>query len=660
LLRECCNPVRAQPQVGHRRRFPFCSLARYGHLFSRNVLYANIAFRMEQDMASPSLVRAVRGAFALAMLALPASAEVVFDGVAAGDASSTDAILWTRADNGGSPMNLTAQVATDLGFGSIVAKISGATTADSDFTLKLHVAGLAANTRYFYRFVAVDGVISPIGQFTTAPAANQRVEVKFGFSGDADGRFRPYPSIANLASHKLDFFVFLGDVMYETASTGSPAVPDISGATIDATPLSDALNAYNRKYLENVLGVDPASGLPSAAGQQSLQPMLAATGSYTLLDNHELGNRSLQSGGAPPTAPPDAVDPAFDVNTTGAYNNKTPAFRTVEKAFLDFHPTRAAILGNPAGGYTLSEPQVNVPRDPRSDGTPQLYFAQQWGANSIYIQTDDRSYRDIRLAKPGSRGTVDDLGPRADNPQRTMLGGTQLEWLQRTLMQAQTGGIPWKFVAISSPIDQVGEASPTGRQPNGQPDRTQAPDGKSWWGGYRSERNRLLRFIADNQIDHVVFLTTDDHMTRVTPLQYPRDPNDPGSTALVPGAFQVLTGPIGGGGPDGFTDHSFATVQTAADDRNASQFALGEPRLGLPADFPGLRNVFHQGDPNAASSPSPVDFFSPDTFNYTIVDVAVDSTLTVTTWGIPSYRQNAFPQGPIEATPILGFQIALL
>ena len=145
----------------------------------------------------------------------------------------------------------------------------------------------------------------------------------------------------------------------------------------------------------------------------------------------------------------------------------------------------------------------------RSDGTPQLYFAQQWGANCIYIQTDDRSYRDIRLAKPGNSGPIDDIGPRADNPNRTMLGATQLQWLKSTLEQAQRDGIPWKFVAISSPIDEVGKASATGKLSDGQPDRSQSPDGKSWWGGYRSERNQLLKFIADNHIEHVVFLTTD-------------------------------------------------------------------------------------------------------------------------------------------------------
>src|SRR5438132_13631529 len=92
----------------------------------------------------------------------------------------------------------------------------------------------------------------------------------------------------------------------------------------------------------------------------------------------------------------------------------------------------------------------------------------------------------------------------------------------------------------------------------------------------------------------------------------------------------------------------------ATEHRDAVQLALKEPALGLPATFPGLRNGFRQGDPNAASSPSPVDFSSPDTFNYVIVEVAEDATLTVTAWGIPSYQQNTFSQDAIEATPILG------
>jgi phosphodiesterase/alkaline phosphatase D-like protein len=105
-----------------------------------------------------------------------------------------------------------------------------------------------------------------------------------------------------------------------------------------------------------------------------------------------------------------------------------------------------------------------------------------------------------------------------------MLGSTQFQWLKDMLLEAQNGRIPWKFVAISSPIDRVGG--------------TQAPDGKSWWGGYRSERDQLLKFIADNHIDHLVFLTTDDHHTRVTQLQYLANPNDPNSKAVLPAVFR--------------------------------------------------------------------------------------------------------------------------
>ena len=57
---------------------------------------------------------------------------------------------------------------------------------------------------------------------------------------------------------------------------------------------------------------------------------------------------------------------------------------------------------------------------------------------------DNRSYRDIRL--PNS----DD--PRADDPNRMILGAPQLAWLESELAGNQTSGVTWKFVVISSPI----------------------------------------------------------------------------------------------------------------------------------------------------------------------------------------------------------------
>src|SRR5881227_897325 len=151
-----------------------------------------------------------------ALLALPvpgARAEVLFDGVAAGDPSASEVILWTRAENGGAPIELKAQIGTDASFANIVETRTGATSAAADFTIKLAATDLAGNAHYFYRFVAPDGSASPTGQFTTAPAPNEKAEVRFAFSGDADGRFRPYLSIGAIAAHKPKFFVFIGDTM---------------------------------------------------------------------------------------------------------------------------------------------------------------------------------------------------------------------------------------------------------------------------------------------------------------------------------------------------------------------------------------------------------------------------------------------------------------
>jgi len=47
-------------------------------------------------------------------------------------------------------------------------------------------------------------------------------------------------------------------------------------------------------------------------------------------------------------------------------------------------------------------------------------------------------------------------GMRAANPNRTMLGATQLAWLKQTLLDAEAAGVPWKLVGVSSPIDQLG------------------------------------------------------------------------------------------------------------------------------------------------------------------------------------------------------------
>lgn len=556
-------------------------------------------------------------------------AAIAFSGVAAGDMGATDAILWTRTFDPATsqPLKATliAQLASEREFSKILFSYKGATDPGRAGTIKIEATGLRSHTRYFYRFVSDEGSVSPTGQFTTAPRDDEKVAVRFAFSGDAHGAYRPFPLVHRFSELNLDYFVFLGDTVYEQASEGSPVA-----ANPFANP-AQALADFRRKYLENITPVKP-DGFPG------LREMFAAQGNYTLLDNHELGNAQFVSGGAPLGDPPgkgtDAAAPANDANSSCSFMNKSPGFAAVLQAYLDFQPVR--------------ERHVTAPGDCRTDGTWQLYGAQRWGGNSIFINVDDRSYRDIQLKKADGD---DDTGVRADNPRRTMLGATQLAWLERTLMEAQKKRITWKIVAISSPIDQVGPFGPVFSW-----------DGpKSWIGGYRAERNRLLRFIADNHIEHVVFLTTDDHLNRVHDLEYLGAPGDAKTRTPVPGAFTIVAGPIGAVAPDRMTAHDFASVKSVADKLAGDERAVGIRPIGLPANFPGLTNVYREGHQDADARREPVDFYSADTFNYVTLEISADGkTLSVDTWGINSYPQNSFPEPQTIGVPrrILGFRIA--
>ncbi len=550
--------------------------------------------------------------------AATAKGKIAFSGVAAGDATTSSEILWTRTVDAvtkqGITSNLTVQVATDDKFATIAKTYTGITDANRDYTLKLDATGLASGTKYYYRFATPGGDTSAVGTFKTALAADAKAAVKFGFSGDVDGLMRPYPSTADFGKLNLDFFAFIGDTIYETASKSSVTAAD---AVADPTR---ALIDYRAKYLENL---QPTK----AGGFAGLQTFFASQGNYTSLDNHELGNKQLINGGAPASLAPNSgngtADTTLDVNKTGTFINDTVGFQTLERAYLEYQPVREKI--------------VVAPTDARTDGTVQLYNANQWGQNVVYFNTDTRSYRDVRLKTAAG---ADDTGVRADNADRTLLGKTQLAWLKQNLLDAQKNGTIWKFVSVTDPIDQIGAI---GSGEDG---------GKSWIGGYRAERNDLLKFIADNGIKNVVFLSADDHQNRINEITYLDNINDPKSVKVLANALSIVDGPLGATGPDTITDHSFANIKKLADDLAAKQTAAGVNPIGLPANFAGLKNVVREGDPTADTTRQAVDFYSPDTFNYTTFDISADGkTLNVNVQGINSYAKDTNPE-PSAANPV--------
>ncbi|NBU09005.1 MAG: hypothetical protein EBS84_08325 [Proteobacteria bacterium] len=133
-----------------------------------------------------TLLAALAGSLLLSPTA--SIAAPMFLGYAAGDATSTDVTLWTRAVDTSAPaaIQLFAQLTTDQTFNTGVFNFLVTTVATNDYTVKVQVTQLQPSTRYYYRFT--DGVnTTGIGTFKTAPAPNAAAPVRFAFSGDNDG-----------------------------------------------------------------------------------------------------------------------------------------------------------------------------------------------------------------------------------------------------------------------------------------------------------------------------------------------------------------------------------------------------------------------------------------------------------------------------------------
>lgn len=127
----------------------------------------------------------------------------------------------------------------------------------------------------------------------------------------------------------------------------------------------------------------------------------------------------------------------------------------------------------------------------------------------------------------------------------------------------------------------------------------------------------------------------------------------------VPYTFAIVCGPLGATGPETILDHSFANIKAIADSLATAQVAAGLNPIGLE-NYPGLHNLFREGDPTAGVNPQAVDFYSPDTFNFTVLDVSPNGkTLTVRSVGMNATAQNAgieYANGP-QARTLFSFQI---
>ncbi|MFD5128153.1 alkaline phosphatase D family protein [Streptomyces olindensis] len=440
---------------------------------------------------SPRRRTVVKAAAATAVLAGPLAAPLparaadqtpaFLHGVASGDPLPDGVLLWTRVtpvpeaipgSGLGPDTEVSWVVARDKAFTTVVAKGSTTATAASDHTVKADIRGLEPATDYWFRFSA-GGTDSPAARTRTAPAADAAVtNLRFGVVSCANweaGYFSAYRHLA--ARGDLDAWLHLGDYIYEYG-TGEYGT---RGTVVRPhAPAHEIVTLADYRVRHARYKTDP-----------DLQALHAAAPVVAIWDDHEFANDAF-SGGA-------------ENHTEGAEGTWSARQAAAKQAYFEWMPVRPAIAGT-------------------------TYRRLRFGKLADLSLLDLRSFRSQQV-KVGD-GEVDD-------PDRTLTGRAQLDWLKAGLKASDT---TWRLVGNSVMISPfaIGSLSADLLKPLakllGLPQEGLALN-TDQWDGYTADRREILAHLRTNAIRNTVFLTGDIHMAWANDV-----PVDAGTYPLSPSA----------------------------------------------------------------------------------------------------------------------------
>ncbi|WP_254563715.1 alkaline phosphatase [Oscillatoria sp. HE19RPO] len=542
------------------------------------------------------------------------------NGVAAGDVTQNSAVLWTRSTEVGPVI---FEYSTDASFGAIAGQTTNFVT-DPTVPVQVQVSDLAPQTQYYYRVTDAAGT-SAVGQFRTPAPLGTQAGLRFGVTGDWQGELAPYPSISNVRDRNLDFFVLMGDTV-ETDSIS----PDLPGVRQSAN-LDQFRTKHNEIYSERF-------GLNTGAD------LRASTATYNTWDDHEITNDF--AGGAAPAESPQR-NGIF--GTEGQFVNETPVFNQALEAFQDYKP--------------MTEQQYGETGDPRTANKEKLYRYNVHGSDAASFVLDVRSFRDKPLPfipETASPEAVNAYLQNSFDPNRTMLGQAQLQEFKNDLLAAENAGITWKFVMSTVPMQHFGIAVSGER-----------------WEGFEAERTELLRFIDENNISNVVFVTGDFHGNVVNNVTYQDGLGQPQKPT---GAFDVMIGPaaiqlnIGQGpfaapfGPATVTFTPDALLSPAEKDRYRGMTDEAEKNAFVRQVIDN--RIVPLGYDPVGLEGSEIDaqllqgsYFNGHNYGWTEFAIAPDTQqLTVTTFGVDPYTQGDMEANPAEVanrTPTIRLQFTV-
>ncbi|WP_417696299.1 alkaline phosphatase D family protein [Psychromonas sp.] len=205
-------------------------------------------------------------------------------GIASGDPLANSIILWTRiTPDTDAELTVSWEVSKDQTFTELVSTGNSTTSTSKDYTIKVDVVGLEADTTYYYRFIS-HGVTSTIGTTKTISNGSPN-SVKLAVMSCANypaGYFNVY----NLAAQQedLDAVLHLGDYIYEYARDeyASENAEALDREVLPATELF-SLSDYRTRYAQ--YHSDP-----------DLQLLHSKVPFITVWDDHEIADDTWQDG----------------------------------------------------------------------------------------------------------------------------------------------------------------------------------------------------------------------------------------------------------------------------------------------------------------------------------------------------------------------------
>jgi alkaline phosphatase D len=425
--------------------------------------------------------------FGLGALSLPGGAFAAMEaalrpgfshGVASGEPSQRDVLLWTRFVSPAAESKLRAEIWAEGAPNKILSGGEVMARTDRDHIAKIVVKGLKPGKRYFYRFIAPDGSKSPIGRTKTLPEGNvphYRMAV-FSCSNLPFGYFNAYAH-AN-ATDDFDVVLHLGDYLYEYQRGYYPLAKDaVAERLIEPVGEMVALADYRLRYASY-------RSDPDLQKLHAMHPMIA------MWDDHEFTNDAYATG-------------AQNHQTSeGDWNERKIA---AERAYREWMPVR--------------------------DRADDVYWSRYAIGNLAEIQlTESRvSARSKQLSVGDPKGDAQEImrqlkdfaGSALQDPDRTMLGAAQEKWLASRFAAK---GKRWNIWAQQTIVGTLNQ--PQGLENWLSPDSPEfvkervmrgalaakagIPSNMDAWDGYPAARAKALAAAQSGNADLVV-LTGDTH-----------------------------------------------------------------------------------------------------------------------------------------------------